>query len=350
MQSLERASLGAFLGEATRAFDGAVRAVGLEQDVLEVAGQTIELRFAGNALRDRILPSLRHLRAAGRSPTLSVVAFDSRSTGVPMPRPPWSARDVVERGEVRGFNTERFRTVWNAGSSILSLYDREARRAIVWTPDAAEVPYYETASPLRTLLSWWLDAAGLQVVHAAGVGEGGRGVLLTGRGGSGKTTTALLCAEAGFGYAGDNNLVLEPTVPPIGHALFASATVRPDPLERLPRLRARLRNEARLATEKGLLFLDDRPDARLLRSFEVAGVLLPRVVEATTTRLERATPAACLAALAPSSILSLPGASGASFARLADFARRVPAWHLLLAPDLDAIPALVRGVLEGRAP
>ena len=43
-----------------------------------------------------------------------------------------------ERGEVRGFHTERVRTAFNAGSGVLTVYDREARRALVWSPDAAE--------------------------------------------------------------------------------------------------------------------------------------------------------------------------------------------------------------------
>jgi hypothetical protein len=279
-------------------------------------------------------------------PSVTVHAFDSASSGVRMPPPPWGRDDVVARGEIRGLRDGPVRFSFNVGSGILLAHDPRDGRALVWTRDASAIPTYETASPIRPLLAWWLGDAGLQVVHAAGVGEGGRGVLLTGRGGSGKTTTALLCVQAGWAYAGDNNLVLEPGPRLRGHALYASATVRPGTLERMPLLARRLRNADRLDAEKGLLFVDDRGGGRMLPSFDVAAILLPRVTGGSRTRSEPATAGACMAALAPSSLLPLPGAAHETFARLAAVSRGAPAHHLLLGEDVASIPDVLRGFLE----
>src|SRR6185369_13029821 len=49
------------------------------------------------------------------------------------------------------------------------------------------------AHPGAFALSAWLAGQGLQVMHAAAVAFGGRGVLLVGPGGAGKTTSALAC-------------------------------------------------------------------------------------------------------------------------------------------------------------
>jgi hypothetical protein len=116
----------------------------------------------------------------------------------------------------------------------------------------------------------------------------------------------------------------------------------------MPGLRERLRNAHRLDEEKGLLFVDDRGGARMLPAFDVDAILLPRVVGGAATRTEPADAGACLAALAPSSILPLPGAAHASFARLAAVARAVPAHHLLLGPDVDAVPGVVGRFLGAR--
>lgn len=337
-----------FFDDALAAFHRAVAARGLVEERIAVAGCAADLEFAGPALHGRLFPALAHLRSEAGLASLSVAVFDSTSTGVRMPPPPWGTGDVRERGEVEGFREGPWRIAFNVGSGMLVAHDRDRGRALVWTRDADAVPYYETASPVRPLLAWWLGDAGLQVVHAAGVGRDGRGVLLTGRGGSGKTTTALLCVQAGWAYAGDNNLVLEPGARPRAHALYASATVRPGTLERMPGLRARLRNAHRLDEEKGLLFVDDRGGATMLPSFDVAAILLPRVVGGAATRTAPADAGACLAALAPSSILPLPGAAHASFARLAAVARAVPAHHLLLGTDVDAVPSVVDGVLGAR--
>ena len=337
-----------FFEEALSAFETAASARGLVAERIAVAGCVAEMRFAGPALHDRLFPALAHLRTAGGESSLVVSAFDSGSTGVRMPPPAWGRDDVVERGEIRDFREGAWRIAFNVGSGILVAHDRERARALVWTRDADAVPYYETASPMRPLLAWWLSDAGMQVVHAAGVAKDGRGVLLTGRGGSGKTTTALLCVQAGWAYAGDNNLVLELGDRLRGHALYSSATVRPGTLERMPRLCERLRNANRLEEEKGLLFVDDGGDGRMLPSFDVEAILLPRVVGDTATRTAPATAGDCMAALAPSSLLPLPGATHETFARLAAAARAAPAHHLLLGSDVDAIPGVVGRFLGAR--
>jgi hypothetical protein len=337
-----------FLADALDAFESAGKARGVLSERIVVAGHAAELRFAGPAMRERLFPALAHLASAAGTASLVVSVFDSVSTGVRMPPPAWPQEDVIDRGEVRGLCDGRWRVAYNLGSGMLLAHDKEGGRAVVWTRDAEAVPYYETASPMRPLFAWWLSDAGQQVVHAAAVGARGRAVLLTGRGHSGKTTTALLCVERGWGYAGDNNLVLEATSPPRGHALYSSATVRPGTLERMPALRDRLKNSDRLDVEKGLLFVDGGVGA-LLPRFVVDAILLPRVVGGTTTRTEPATAGECMAALAPSSLLSLPGARSEAFRRLAFLSRAAPAHHLLLGEDVDAIPGIVGRFLGGTA-
>ena len=337
----------AFHRAALDAFDDAARRAGLVRRRFDVAGRCVELRFAGTALVDRIVPALAHLAVDSGVPELTVCLFDSGSTATNLPRAPWSVDDLRERGEVHGFNTARFATACNYGTSVLSMTDRARREALYWTSDARTLPYFEGASPLRSVLSWWLESAGMQTIHAAGVALGGDGLLLTARGGSGKTTTSLLCLEDGFGFAGDNNVVIDcvASSPPTCHSLYNSASLRPGNLHRLPTLTPFIRNADRLAEEKALLFLNERAPDRMLRSFRVHAVMLPQVVDATETRLVPASPGECLRALAPSSLLSLPGARGEAFARTAALVRTVPSFHLLLGSDLPAIPRLLRSFL-----
>lgn len=340
-----------FHRSAAGAFETAAARGGEERLEIRVAGRRVALRFAGAALVERIAPALRHLEDDRGAPELTIAVFDSASTATPMPTPPWPERAFRERGEVQGFNTQRCATAYNLGSDALSVFDRELRHAVFWTPDAARLPYYETASPLRTVLSWAFEDGGLQTVHAAGVALRGDGLLLTARGGSGKTTTALLCVEDGFAYAGDNNLLA--AGPEEGgavrcHSLYGSATLRPDNLVRFPGLRPFVRNPERLDAEKALVFLRDRWPDRMTASFRARAVLLPRVTGDTATRLVPASAAACLRALAPSSLFSLPGARHAALARAAALSRALPAWELLLGSDVRAIPRLLRSFLEER--
>ena len=93
----------------------------------------------------------------------------------------------------------------SSGSSGHFLAWRSSRR----TASSERLSLYERGKPFRVLLSVWLHDRGVQVVHAALVARGDRGVLLPGRGGAGKTTSALTCLLAGFRYLGDDYVGLE---------------------------------------------------------------------------------------------------------------------------------------------
>jgi hypothetical protein len=222
--------------------------------------------------------------------------------------------------------------------------------ALWWIQDASQVPYYETASPLRTILAWWARGLGYQVVHGAVAGDARGGVLIAGKGGSGKSTTSLACLEAGLLYAGDNNVVIAEAPVPLAYSLYSSATLEPHHILRFPRLLPGIQNTCRLDTEKALLLVGQMYPDRIAVELPVRAILLPRVAGRPETRLTPASPAAALAALAPSSIFSLPGAGSGSFSALARFVRTIPCYVLELGTELDGIAAAVSGLLSRSAP
>ena len=151
-----------------------------------IAGYTIQLRFAGPALIPFITPALEHLTAEpGSTPALTVCLWDSASTRTKMPPPPWSADDYIARGEVRGYNNDHIHTFFHVGAGALSMLDTRQDLALHWIRDARQLPYYESAAPLRAILHWWMRNHGCQLVHGGAVGTPLGGVLLAGRGGSG---------------------------------------------------------------------------------------------------------------------------------------------------------------------
>ena len=82
------------------------------------------------------------------------------------------------------------------------MWDRHSRRALYWVRRASDLPFWEIASPFRILFHWWAQSWGGQVAHAAAVGVNGRGVLLAGKSGSGKSTAALACLRQGMDFRG----------------------------------------------------------------------------------------------------------------------------------------------------
>jgi hypothetical protein len=117
--------------------------------------------------------------------------------------------------------------------SALRLSDH---RALTWIDDAAHEPAYVRFRPLAEIFAAWLPVRGGLLLHAAAVGDAAGALLLVGDGGSGKSTTALLCHQAGLGFLADDFCVLEPGPPPRVHSIYRSAKLRHDSAGRVPPL------------------------------------------------------------------------------------------------------------------
>lgn len=326
------------------------RAGGARTVSLALAGQRLALRFAGPALQERLLPALAHLPAAPGGAHATVLLFDSASTGVAVPRPGWEFDGKVVRGQIAGLTGESIFTALEPSYGGFSLYDPRRRLGIYHAPDAAAVPHFEASFPLRTILNWDLGAVGLQIVHAGAVGTDRGGVLLVGKGGSGKSSTSLKCLCAGLRFAGDDYVLTGSGSPPQVFSLYSSAKLFPEDAGHFPELAAARRLRAEESPEKDLYFLHDAWRGRIAAALPLRALLLPRVGGAGPTRATLVSAATALAAMAPSTLFQLPGAGAAAFGAMAELTRRVPAFRLELGEDREAVPAAVAALLEEIGP
>jgi hypothetical protein len=238
--------------------------------------------------------------------------------------------------------------IFYPGLDILSVLDVERGQAYYLTPNSDPLPFWELASPFRHILHSWFAARGLQFTHAGAVGRTSGGVLLAGKGGSGKSTTAMLCTAAGLSYAGDNYCLIDPRDCRV-LSLYNTARLRgPEDLARVPEVRDHSFNSdsfERGGGNKGVFLLADLWPERMTSGFPLRAILLPVVTGDSATRLEPCTSSEALFALVPSTV-ALPEATQADGDRLAAFTEKLPAYKLLIGSDPAEIPAVVRQVLE----
>jgi hypothetical protein len=330
------------------AFAGAARAAGgtAERDHL-IGGLRVRLRFAGPALAPRMLPALSHLvTAATGAPGLTISLWDAASTGTGVPPGPWHDPGA-DPGQTHLCAGERIRAVFYPDPPLLSYLDEPAGRAYFWTRRAECIPFYESGSPLRPIFNWWMAQHGRQFAHAAAVGTSAGGVLLVGRGGSGKSTTALACLDAGLAYAGDDHCLVSMEEEPYAHSLYSSGKLNPDSLVRLPRLRRAVANADRLDQEKALLFLTSSAGDRVVTGLPIRAIVLPEIHQGRDTELLPASAAAALLALAPSTLLPLPKSHATGLAVLAGLVRRLPCHRLRLGACLDDAPRVLARLVGG---
>lgn len=307
-----------------------------------IGGYTIRLHFAGQALEQFITPALEHLSTQQCSaPSLTICLWDSESTKTSMPPPPWTVDDYSARGEVRDYNDNYIFTACHKGSGALSILNLDTNVAIWWIRSSSNVPFYESGSPLLTILHWWLQLQGRQVVHAGAVGTPEGGVLLVGKGGSGKSTTTIACLNSELFYTGDDYCILATLPAPYVFSLYSSGKLHSDHIKKFPHLLPIISNADSLDTEKPLLFLNQYYPFKMIKGFPIRAIFLPRVTGQPDTTLVSTSTVEGLKALAPSTLFQLSFATKAAFFQIANFIKQVPCYNLNLGTEIDRIPEVI---------
>lgn len=342
---VQRRENAGFFEAVCKAWEEAGCRHGIVERFFQIGGYTLRLCFAGDALVSLLTPALEHLEVPPAPAALTIRVWDSKSTGVAMPPPVWSASDMQPRGEVSGWNEGAVRLTYHPDPDTVSMIHEDKALAVFWIADAAHTPYYESGAPVRSILHWWMSRQSLQLVHAAALGMPTGGVLLAGRGGSGKSTTALACLNSDLLYAGDDYCIVSAGSVPVVHSLYNTAKANGDDVARFPYLVHAVTNASKLAEEKALLFLHRFAPHKLLVEFPLRAILVPRVTGGRETQAVPVTSTEALRALAPSTIFQLPGAGGDTLRFLAGVSSAVPCYRLELGTDIAAIPAVITKLL-----
>jgi hypothetical protein len=279
-----------------------------------IAGRPVLLEFAGAALASKLTLALEHLAASHHEAALVVRIWDGRTTEATprLPRRPSPGlglqRLVAGAGSIRRFYSEP--------SHALYCFDTSRRCAWVWF-ETDELPAWDIGAPLRPAFAWWAESVGAQLAHGAVVGTSEGAALLAGKGGSGKSTTALSCVRAGLDFAGDDYVIVDDAAPGVAHSLYSSATVSHREIEqRFPELGAHVVRAAS-AGDKRVLSVYAAARDRVAVRLPIRAVVAQSVSPTGDASLRAASAIEGLAALAPSSLLQLAGSQREGFERLA---------------------------------
>jgi len=212
-------------------------------------------------------------------------------------------------------------------------------------PDASRVPFIDSAAPLRHLLSLWFGRQGKALTHAAAVGVGSEGVLIVGHGGSGKSTTSVLCMADGLEFVSDDHCLVGLEDGPAVYSLYSSVKIAAADVDGLPVLGAIPQLGGRPPAEKMVFLLNGCSAVRLSRKLRIRGLFLAQIVARNESSLRPAGRAQAFKTLSASTALHLPGERRNALSIFAELSRRVPAYLLELGSDRRQIPELIRNYL-----
>jgi hypothetical protein len=314
--------------------------------VVAIAGVRIRLQFAGPGLEREFMPALAHLLVEPESDCDAVFhIWDSESTGVEMVPPPCDHTAFSERGDLWGFSSRRIRSAFHWSEYSVCLLDLDAGVGTYWVQTTANLPYWSKSSPLRTLFHWLLERWGLQLIHGAAIGTEHGGVLITGKGGVGKSTSSLACLAAGMTFLGDDYLIVGLDPEPTAYTLYSTAKLVPAQLAQLPELAPLVRCEAG-ADEKAVIYLYPDHRQRLANSLPLRWLLTPRFGEGEETGFEPVAATELHRAAAFTTMSQLPHAGLRTHRFIGRLVEQVSRARLVLGRDIRSVPKALAELIE----
>ncbi len=197
---------------------------------------------------------------------------------------------------------------------------------------------YQQCAPLLHMLQAFLETKNMTLVHAAAVALRGKAALLVGRGGSGKSTTALLCLKHGLDYLGDDYCAVQTEPKAKVFGVYSSAKFHA--AERLGFMTARQNPDL----EKHFAMLSSTYHLQLPLQASIQAVFLPTLAD--ELQIKEITAQTALLSLAPSTMFQLK-TGPMVFSWLGRLVQKVPCYRLSLGQNPDHIAPLLQGFLEG---
>lgn len=302
-----------------------------------IENHNFHLIFVGEALVKKLSSAFNHHEYInGSFNNLSIYIVDEVSSKVKLPTPPWLNDNFSnELEDIWVSDADEIKVLHYPKKNILIMLNLITHEAIYWVKSAEQIPYYESSAPFRPIFHWWMSNHGAQLLHAAAVGLPNKGILLVGKGGSGKSNTAISCLDSELLYAADDYCLLSFNPKPEVHSLFATGKLFFEDLYRHPYILNTQFKEIAIENqdEKALFFLYPLLKERLQKSFPIKAIFIPKVTHKNDVKISPISVSKAYLALAPSTIFQLRGCDRMTHENITKLLNQVPCFSMELSVD-----------------
>ena len=300
-------------------------------DQLLLAGRAIHLNTPSPALQHLFIESLSHLISKENtiSPELTIYYAEEKDLPGKLGAPPW--KEFNAQGITTEIDQEDIQIFFLPWQKQVFLYSRVKRTGIYWVKSAKDVPWWETTFSFRTIFHLWTRDLPAQLVHAGAIANEHSGILITGPGGSGKSTSCLNLVKAGYKYLGDDYVWVEVKPQPVAHALYQTAKIEAYNLhERFNDWIPFIKNTENYNKQKAIFDIKQLFPAQWLSSVQIKAILLPRLSGMEGSSFGHTQPSGALMAMAPTTLHHLPHHREISYQKLKTISAGLPAYNWCL--------------------
>ncbi len=313
-----------------------------------IAHKNIRLNFYSVVIAEKFSHALKHLETVSPiAANLTVELWDSISTNTVLD----SLFDHASHTDQTATDsqesiTDGFLGIFLAGEQTLNLFDQSSNTAYFWTRDANKLPDWLAAAPLRTIFHWFFSGSNTHLIHGAVIGMGNESILLSAKGGSGKSTTAISSIISGMNYLGDDYVAIESGREIIAHSLYNSAKVDATTMKHFPSLIKSVWNKLHKPEDKSIVFFSELFPTQMNSSSHLAAIMIPRIVHEQKTCIVPATKLEAMLALSPTTLFQLPLAHKQTLHELKTVIDKTPCYFLELGLPIADVPSVLKTFLQ----
>lgn len=234
-----------------------------------------------------------------------------------------------------------------APDDVLYVWNYESCTGVMWCTSKTMPPWL-LSRPILPLIHAYATQTEWCPVHASAVGRDGKFLLMVGPGGAGKSTAALSCVAAGWQYAGDDFVLINPKRRLVA-PLYASGRLRVGGPEQLAASLSRfIFAESNEGDEPRFeMRLGGREKETSVQGGVIERVLIPRRRGGPPFEIERARPVDAFASMIPYTRIYTPGRAEQLTKKLLAASGMLPAYFVDTGTDAMTIPAGLQSILDG---
>ncbi len=233
---------------------------------------------------------------------------------------------------------------------IWKFYDIQRKIGVQLTKSRQTLPLWDATAPLRQHLHWLLDEKDQRLAHAATLGLDGKGLVMFGAGGAGKSGTTLAGISVGLKTAGDDYVALGIDDTCFARSLFRVVKQDRSGLARIPHLKQQTAHMD--VNWRGKVMFD--PDEFYAEPFvgelPLGAVVLPSIAHLAEPVLQRVKPREVMLALMTSNLHQFPAEHDRGMSFYAELLRRLPSFRLDLSPDAEKNGRLLKAFIAAGFP
>ena len=170
-----------------------------------IADLIVCVRLHSQTLVKPFLSAIDHLRIEPSKAEYVIDVWDCKNSQLTFPPFDYGIDDVKLRGEIPQYSGDGIEFAYFAHARMVHVLNENTKHGIVALMNADALPKFELACPFRAIFSWVLRNNRMSIIHAAALADStGNTCLIMGKGGAGKSTTAISCYLAGMQYIGDD--------------------------------------------------------------------------------------------------------------------------------------------------